>query len=76
MRIHVIYDKNGAIVGGGASVSLPRNLRGPRSAPEDGGGHSIGEFEVPAEHSDLSLHDLVERIRVDVRSKEHRLVAK
>ncbi|MBZ5614120.1 MAG: hypothetical protein LAO23_08950 [Acidobacteriia bacterium] len=77
MRIQVVYDKNGVIIGGGVGVSEPaHDFRAPRSGPTSGEGQHTGEFEVPAEYSQLSFHDLVERVRVDVKGKEHRLVAK
>jgi hypothetical protein len=78
MRIQVVYDKNGGIVGGGVGISQPgaHDFRSPRSGPQGGEGYHTGEFDVPAEYAGLALHDLVERIRVDVKGKEHRLVAK
>jgi hypothetical protein len=75
MRLHVVYDKNGKIIGGGVPMPEPHG-RGPRSGPVAREGQHAGEFEVPAEHAALLLHDLVERLRVDVTSKEHKLVAK
>lgn len=78
MSIQVVYDKNGTIVGGGIGVSQPaaHDFRAPRSGPEGGEGYHTAEFEVPAEYTGLALQDLVERVRVDVKGKEHRLVAK
>jgi hypothetical protein len=50
--------------------------RGGRSGTVARESQHAAEFEVPVEHSGLPLHDLVERLRVDVTSKEHKLVAK
>jgi hypothetical protein len=75
MRIHVVYDKNGTIVGGGVST-VELVGREPRSGAEAREGQHAAELEVPAEHAGLALHDLVERLRVDVTGKEHRLVTK
>jgi hypothetical protein len=50
--------------------------RGPRSGAVAGESQHAAEFDVPAEHAGLLLHDLIERLRVDVTSKEHKLVAK
>lgn len=50
--------------------------RGPRSGTVAGEGQHAAEFEVPAEHAGLLLHDVIERLRVDVTGKEHKLVAK
>lgn len=75
MRIHVVYDKNGTIIGGGVGTHEPSG-RAPRSGPVAHEGQHAAELEVPAEHAGLTLHDLVERLRVDVTGKEHRLVIK
>jgi len=75
MRIHVVYDKNGKIIGGGVAMPEPHG-RGPRSGAVAREGQHAAEFEAPAEHAGLPLHDLIERLRVDVTSKEHKLVAK
>lgn len=76
MKVHVIYDKNGTIVGGGLGGLAPSDRRAPRSGPQEGGGHHFGHFEIPNELSELAFHDLVDRIRVDVKTKEHRLVTR
>ena len=75
MRLHVVYDKNGKIIGGGVVMPEPYG-RGPRFGVLAHEGQHAAEFEVPAENSALPLHDLIERLRVDVTSKEHKLVAK
>jgi hypothetical protein len=75
MRLHVVYDKNGKIIGGGVAMPEPQG-RGPRSGALAHEGQHAAEFEIPAEHSGLTLHDLIEHLRVDVTGKEHKLVAK
>jgi hypothetical protein len=78
MRIHIVYDKTGAIVGGGVGFSelATSDLRIPRSGPMAREGHQAGEFDVPAELHGSTLRDIVDRLHVDIRGKEHRLVTK
>lgn len=75
MRIHVAYDKNGEIIGGGTAMPETSG-RGPRSGTEAREGQKTAEFDVPAEYARLPLHDLIQRLRVDVAAKEHKLVTK
>ncbi len=75
MRIHVVYDKTGAIVGGGVTAPEPLG-RAPRSGPDTHDHQHTAEFEVPSELEGFALHDLVEQLRVDVAGKEHKLTAK
>jgi hypothetical protein len=78
MRLHLVYDKNGKILGGGLASAQPgvHGFRNPGSGPDAGDDQHVGEFDVPAEHRTLALHDLAERLQVDVRSRDHKLVSK
>ncbi len=72
-KIHVIFDKKGKIISA-ASVAEPRpeaagaavNTFGPGTMK----GHLVAELEVPAEHEDLALQELVEKLQVDRKAKQ------
>jgi hypothetical protein len=76
MKLHVVYDKKGNIISGGVPLPPAYDLLGPRSGPIAKEGHHAAELELPEEYATLGLHQLAQRLRVDVETKQHRLVLK
>jgi hypothetical protein len=74
MRIHVIYDREGNIVSAGAPLPPAYDFQGPRFGPKAGEGQQAAELEIPEEHTGLGLAEVSERLRVDVKGKQHKLV--
>ncbi len=73
MKIHVVYDKEGNIVSAGAPLPLAYDFRGPRFGAIAKEGQHAAELEVPEEHGTLGFVELAQRLRVDVKTKQHRL---
>jgi len=75
MKVHVVYDTKGAVIGGGVPLPLAYDFSGPRSAPMALDEQHVGEMEVPPELTHLSLAELSERLQVDMKHRPHRLEA-
>jgi hypothetical protein len=76
MKIHVVYDKEGNIISGGVPLPPSYHVLGPRFGPIAKEGQHAAELEVPEEYATLGLHQLAQRLRVDVKTKPHRLALK
>jgi len=76
MKVHVVYDGQGNIISVGVPLPPSYDLRGPGFGPEAQQGQHAAELEVPEEHAGLRLIELAERLQVDTRGRQHRLVAK
>ena len=76
MKIHVVYDKEGSIVSAGAPLPPAYDFRGPRFGPLPKEGQHAAELEVSEEHATMGFSELAQRLRVDVKSKPHRLALK
>lgn len=76
MKIHVIYDNQGKIVSAGVPLPQTYDFRAPAFGPKGGEGQYAAELDVPEEHIGLGLTDLVQRLRVEIKGKQHRLVSK
>jgi len=72
-KVHVLYDKSGNILSVG--VHVPRvDFSGPAFGVQPAEGQYAASLEVGGEDADLELHQLPQKLRVDV-AKRH-LVAK
>jgi hypothetical protein len=58
MKVHVVYDAQGAIISMGVPGPLGPDLRGPVFGAQAITGQHVAELEVPAEQSHLTLLDL------------------
>ena len=76
MKMHVVYDKDGNIVSAGIPLPPAYDLRGPRFGSIAREGQHSAELEVPEEHRTMGLVDLAQRLRVNVRAKQHKLTLK
>jgi hypothetical protein len=71
MKVHVIYDSQGNIISLGAQLP-PAPTFGPQAKE----GQHGAELEVPAEHAALGLIELAEKMQVDTKGHQPRLIAK
>jgi hypothetical protein len=73
MKVHVVYDDDGAIAALG--VPLPPNY--DRSQPRSGAmaleGQRVATLEVPEELAEASVRELGSMLRVDVSRRPHTL---
>jgi hypothetical protein len=76
MKVHVVYDAQGAIISMGVPGPLGPDLRGPVFGAQAITGQHVAELEVPAEQSHLTLLDLPDKLQVNVRTRPHTLSAK
>ena len=76
MKVHVVYDAQGAIISMGVPGPLGPDLRGPVFGVQAMTGQHMAELEVPAEQSHLTLSDLADKLQVNVRARPHTLSAK
>jgi len=68
MRLHVVYDAKGNIIALGHVSAEPEAFDAPRSGPQAGEGQSVAEIDVLDEHAGLTLVELHDRLRVDVKA--------
>jgi hypothetical protein len=73
MKVHVVYDQNGAIVALG--VPLPPNYdrSHPRSGAVAGEGQQVATLEVPEELAEAPVSELGRRLVVDTSRRPHTL---
>jgi hypothetical protein len=64
MKVHVVYDEQGAIVSAGVPLPVAYDLRTPDFGVATDDGQYAEELEVPAEYHRLGLAALAERLRV------------
>jgi len=76
MKVHVVYDAQGAIISMGVPGPLGPDLRGPVFGAQAITGQHVAELEVPAEQSHLTLSELADKVQVNVRTRPHTLSAK
>ena len=76
MRVHVLYDKQGNVISAGVPLPLSHDFRGPAFGPEPGEGQQVAELELPEEYAQTQLIHFADKLKVDVQSKVHKLVAK
>jgi len=76
MKIHVVYDEQGAIVSAGVPLPVAYDLRTPEFGVVTDDGQYAEELEVPAEFHRLGLVVLADRLRVRTGDGASRLVAK
>ena len=76
MKVHVVYDEQGAIVSAGVPLPVAYDLRTPDFGAAADDGQYADELEVPAEYHRLGLVALAERLRVQTGEGASRLVAK
>lgn len=74
MKVQVVHDAKGAIISIGVPTPVSADFRGPDGGPTAGQGQHVGEYEVPTTHTHLRLHELAEKLQVDVKGA--RLAAK
>jgi hypothetical protein len=67
MIVHVVHDAHGKIISIGVPARLSADFRGPDGGPTARPGQHVGEYEVPAAHSRLRLHELADKLQVDVK---------
>ena len=67
MRLDVVYDDRGTIL---TAAQVPAEDQALLEKP----GEHAGEFDVPAEFAGLDLHELTQRLQVDVQ--HNRLIEK
>lgn len=71
MKVHVVYDRNGAIVALG--VPLPPNY--DRSQPRSGAtaldGQQVATLDVPEQLAEAPVHELARKLTVDVSRTPH-----
>jgi hypothetical protein len=75
MRIHVVYDADGQVIGAGVPLPPAYDSSQPRSGPTALEGQHVALMELPDELADVSLHEAAGRLKVDTSKKAHRLVA-
>lgn len=71
MRIHVIYDDQGNVVSLGAPLAP-----GPTFGFQTMEGQYGAELDVPAEHAGLGLMELAEKLQVDTKGQQPKLITK
>jgi hypothetical protein len=76
MKAHIVYDRQGNVISMGVPLPQSYDFRGPAFGPHARDGQLVGEFDVPEEHAQLQITDLVNKLKVDVQGKSHKLVAK
>jgi hypothetical protein len=76
MKINVLYDSQGKILSAGVPSPQSYDFRGPRSGPKASEGQYAAELDVPEEHAQMNFAELGDRLRVDVKSKQHKLISK
>ena len=74
MRLHVVYDAKGSIAALGHINPDADAFDAPRSGPRAGDGQSVAEVELPDEYKGLTLAEVHDRFRVDVKAHHPRLV--
>jgi len=67
MRLHVVFNKNGDILGA-AQVDAKSRIRA-RPIPDENEGHRAAEVDVPKDYQHLDLASVCEKLRVDVKEK-------
>ena len=76
MKVHVVYDKNGEVVGLGVPLPPRYDFTGPRSGPVAGPDQHVAQLDVPSELAEVGIIELSQRLRVDTNATPHRLTAK
>ena len=79
MKLHVVYDWQGNIIAAGyQDLSAPQaaGLPTPRFGSVAMSNQKVAECDVPAEYVQFDLKDIIERLQVDVRSSQPRLISK
>ena len=66
MKLHVVYDKNGDILGAVHLGSSPIRVR---PTADEHAGHRAADVYVPTEYHHYDLADVCHRLRVDVGAK-------
>lgn len=74
MVVHVVHDAQGQIISMGFPSPPGADFRGPAFGVHARTNQHVTELDVPPEHSGLTIHELADKLQVDVKSK--RLVAK
>ncbi len=74
MKIHVLYDKQGNVISAGLPMP-PAIEMGPNFGPDPKEDQYAAELEVPEELTRTKFHELGERLKVDTKSKPHKLVS-
>ena len=67
MKLHVVYDREGEILGA-AQIDPDASLRA-RPQPNEQAGHRAADVYVPNEYRHYDLPALCQRLRVDVGGK-------
>ncbi len=78
-KMHVIFDTQGNIISAGhkeSTVSMPKGAPAPDFGAVAGPGQTVAELDVPAPYEKLELHELIEKLQVDVKAKQPALLAK
>jgi hypothetical protein len=65
MKYYVLYDQQGKIVALTPAVTREPNRGGVGSQPQPTAEHKAAELEVPEEHVNLPLRELLERLEAD-----------
>lgn len=76
MKVHVVYDTKGEVIGLGVPLPPTYDFTGPRSGPTALAEQHVAELEVPSELADVGIVELSQRLHVDTKEKPHRLAAK
>ena len=74
MRLHVVYNKDGEILGA-AQLDGDAPVRA-RPVPDEKAGHRAAEVYVPAEFQHYRLAAVCQRLKVDIKGKLPDLKAK
>jgi hypothetical protein len=67
MKLHVVFDSEGNIVGA-AQVNAAASLRA-RPIPDEHAGHRSADVYVPVEYGHYDLAGVCQRLRIDVKAK-------
>jgi hypothetical protein len=65
MRCHVIYDQEGKIVALASAAARELNYSRLSSMPAPTADQQAAELDVPEEHANLPLRELLERLEVN-----------
>lgn len=70
-KILVLYDSEGKIISAGEPAPTAQLKGAPRVefGPQPQRGQKVAELDLPAEHDKLDLHEVVEKLRVDIKGK-------
>jgi hypothetical protein len=66
VKLRILHDSNGKILG-----AVPIDENAPvQVGMQAGPGHTIGDFDVPAQHAHETLEQLLPNLSVDTTSKK------